>query len=94
MRPQTPTVPLQSERPDTPGAAATAAASAWRRLEGSRVAIALSDGTRLEDCELVSVGRGGARTLWIATNGIDMFIASDDVSGVWLSSGAVESSAA
>jgi hypothetical protein len=51
--------------------------------EGRRVSVALADGSRIDDCQLVSAGRNGARTLWLFTNGADMFVALTDVTDVW-----------
>lgn len=52
-------------------------------LEGSRVSLALADGSRLDDCELVSAGRHRVGTLWLFTNGTDRFVALCDVVDVW-----------
>jgi hypothetical protein len=54
-----------------------------KALEGHRVGLALKGGQRLDDCELVSVGRAAKRTLWVYTNGADEFVAVDDVLDVW-----------
>jgi hypothetical protein len=51
-------------------------------LEGSRVSVALVDGSRIDDCELVSVGHG-AQSLWLHTNGADTFVAHMDVIDLW-----------
>ena len=37
----------------------------YRQLEGHHVSVSLADGSRLDDCELVSAGRGHASTLWL-----------------------------
>jgi hypothetical protein len=52
-------------------------------LEGSRVSVALVDGSRIDDCELVSVGHHGAQSLWLHTNGADTFVAHMDVTDLW-----------
>jgi hypothetical protein len=49
-----------------------------RRLEGQHVSVCLCDGTRLDDCQLVSAGRGGS-TLWLVDAGEDRFVSVDDV---------------
>ena len=54
-----------------------------RSLEGRRINVSLSDGSRIDDCELVSSGRAGVRTLWVFTNGTDSFVPLHDVVDVW-----------
>ena len=54
-----------------------------RKLEGQQVCMALADGSRIEDCDLVSAGRGRAKTIWVYVNGIDAFLQSADVVAVW-----------
>jgi hypothetical protein len=56
-----------------------------RSHEGHRVSVALVDGTRIDDCMLVSVGRGGAGSAWLAQDTNDLFIRWDDVVDVWTS---------
>jgi hypothetical protein len=51
-------------------------------LEGRRVSVALADGSRLDDCELVSAGHGAA-TLWLFVNGNDVFIPVERVTDAW-----------
>ena len=51
-------------------------------LEGRRVSLALVDGSRLDDCELVSAGHGTA-TLWLYVNGGDLFVPVADVTDAW-----------
>ena len=53
-----------------------------RQWEGRQVSVALADGSRIDDCQLVSAGRCAA-TLWLFTNGSDLFVALDDVTAVW-----------
>jgi hypothetical protein len=53
-----------------------------RYLEGRHVNVALTDGSRLDDCELVSAGRRGVQSLWLYANGADTFVALVDVSEV------------
>ena len=50
-----------------------------RQWEGRQVSVALADGSRIDDCQLVSAGRSAAGTLWLFTNGADLFVALDDV---------------
>jgi hypothetical protein len=54
-----------------------------RGLEGQQVCVALADGSRIDDCSLVSAGRGRAKTIWVYVNGIDAFLQSADVVAVW-----------
>src|SRR5262245_49899928 len=51
-------------------------------LEGRQVNIILADGSRINDCQLVSSGRNRAWSLWVFTNGIDVFIPLDTVRDV------------
>ena len=53
-----------------------------QQWEGRQVSVALADGSRIDDCQLVSAGRS-AGTLWLFTNGVDLFVALDDVTAVW-----------
>jgi hypothetical protein len=52
-------------------------------LEGRRVSVALKDGSRIDDCQLVSSGRKGVTKLWLYTNGEDVFVPHRDVIDVW-----------
>lgn len=54
-----------------------------RYLEGRRVSVALADGSRIDDCELVSVGHHGVQSLWLYVNGADTFVPLVDVTDVW-----------
>jgi hypothetical protein len=54
-----------------------------RELEGRQVCVALADGSRIDDCSLVSVGHQRANILWVFTNGGDAFIPFGDVVAVW-----------
>ena len=54
-----------------------------RSLEGRRVSLALRGGTRLDDCQLVSAGRGHVASLWVFTNGADAFVDGDLVIDIW-----------
>ena len=53
-----------------------------RRLEGCNVNLALSDGTRMDDVQLVSA-RG--LTLWVFDGGEDVFVPIARVIDVWSS---------
>ncbi len=52
-------------------------------LEGRQVSLALRSGDRIDDAQLVSAGRNRAGTLWLFTNGADIFITEGDVIDVW-----------
>jgi hypothetical protein len=52
-------------------------------LEGRQVCVALADGQRIDDCQLVSAGRGRTETLWLFTNGADAFISLGQVVDLW-----------
>jgi hypothetical protein len=58
-----------------------------RSFEGRTVSLALADGSRLDDCQLVSAGRHGTGTLWLYENGADRFVALDAVVDLWESAG-------
>jgi hypothetical protein len=53
-----------------------------RYLEGRQVSIALADGSRIDDCELVSGGHG-VEQLWLYTNGADVFLPLEHVTDLW-----------
>jgi len=52
-------------------------------LEGQQVSVALRNGSRIDDCQLVSAGRATTTTLWLFSNGADMFVSLGDVVDVW-----------
>jgi hypothetical protein len=54
-----------------------------RSYEGRRVSLALADGSRLDDCLLVSVGRGNAESAWLAAADHDLFVPWHEVLEVW-----------
>ena len=54
-----------------------------RSYEGEQVNLALRDGTRLDDCNLVSGGRNRLDNLWLFVNGEDVFVARSDVVDLW-----------
>jgi hypothetical protein len=57
--------------------------SKLRQLEGGRVSLALADGSRIDDSSLVSVGRGPSATLWVFSNGCDLFIPCAEIVDAW-----------
>jgi len=50
------------------------------QLEGRQVSVALIDGSRIDDCQLVLAGRF---KLWVFVNGHDAFVRVDRVTDVW-----------
>jgi hypothetical protein len=52
-------------------------------LEGYRVSVALVDGSRIDDCQLVSAGHHGDDRLWLYSNGADTFVPIVDVADLW-----------
>ena len=53
-------------------------------LMGSNVSVALDDGARLDDCQLISVRRSrGVRTAWIFSDGEDRFVPIHAITDVW-----------
>ena len=54
-----------------------------RELEGHRIGLALADGSRIDDCELVAVGRPHKGRVWVHTNGADAFVPLAEVVDFW-----------
>jgi hypothetical protein len=52
-------------------------------LEGRQVNVALRNGSRIDDCQLVCAPRARAETLWLFSNGADLFVSAGDVVDVW-----------
>jgi hypothetical protein len=52
-------------------------------IEGRTVNVSLRNGTRIDDCQLVSSGRAGVDNLWLFPNGEDVFVLRSDVLDVW-----------
>ena len=52
-------------------------------LEGRQVSVALRNGSRIDDCQLVSAPRPGTATLWLFSNGIDVFVPVRQVLDLW-----------
>lgn len=55
----------------------------FRKLEGHHISLALVDGTRIDDCQLISVSRHRNGTVWVYTEGDDRFIPIADVIDFW-----------
>lgn len=54
-----------------------------RSLEGRTVHVALTDGSRLDGCQLVSVGRRTVGHVWLFADGADHFIPFERVLDLW-----------
>ena len=54
-----------------------------RHLEGQRISLALGDGSRIDDCQLVSAPRGQSDRVWVCAGGRDLFFAVKDIADVW-----------
>ena len=52
-------------------------------LEGRHVSVALRDGSRIDDCQLVSASRPGAQTVWLFVDGIDVFLPVAAILEMW-----------
>ena len=55
----------------------------FQPFEGRRVCLALRNGSRIDDCQLVSAGRVCTETLWLFSNGIDVFVPIRQVVDLW-----------
>jgi len=55
----------------------------FRHLEGHHVSVALADGSRLDDCELVSAGRGAAASIWVHDGIDDRILPAADIIDLW-----------
>ena len=54
-----------------------------RDLEGREVSLALADGSRLDAVTLVSAGRGRTPSVWIYTDGMDVFVPRPTIVDAW-----------
>jgi len=52
-------------------------------LQGRQVSVALDDGSRIDDCQLVSYGRHNVATVWLVADGADVFVPVDRVVDIW-----------
>jgi hypothetical protein len=55
----------------------------FRCFEGHQVSLALTDGSTIDDCQLVSLGRDGVENLWVFANGADCFVPHAAVVDLW-----------
>lgn len=58
-----------------------------QQWEGRQVNVALADGSRIDDCQLVSAGRNGGTSLWLFTNGADVFVPLGNITAIWETGG-------
>ncbi len=58
-------------------------ARALTALEGRHVSVALTDGSRIDDCQLVSAGRREFQRVWLFVGGMDTFLSPFEVVAVW-----------
>jgi hypothetical protein len=54
-----------------------------RHLEGRRIGLVLTDGSRILDAQLISAGRPGLSSAWILIDGTDSFIPVMTVIEAW-----------
>lgn len=53
-------------------------------LVGRSVGLALNDGTRFDDCHLLSIaGARAVTTAWIVLSGVDVFVPVETIDDVW-----------
>jgi hypothetical protein len=79
----------QAEANSNDGEGRAVKSDGLRELEGRQINVALANGGRIDDCQLVSAGRSVAGTLWLFTNGSDLFVDIGEVIAVWESGGCV-----
>jgi hypothetical protein len=65
------------------GGMTRAEVAATTQLEGRTVNLALVGGHRYDECQLVSVPRRRAKTFWVFTSGVDVFVPADHVLEIW-----------
>ena len=54
-----------------------------RTLEGLQVNVAFHDGSRIDDCQLISAGRPGTGTVWLFAQGMDVFLPASTIVDCW-----------
>jgi hypothetical protein len=54
-----------------------------KSMEGRQVGVSLRNGERIDDSQLVSGGRRRLGSLWLFSNGEDVFVPLSDVVDVW-----------
>jgi hypothetical protein len=53
-----------------------------RAAQGQRVTVELTDGTSLNDCVVVSVGRLWARSVWLVKGDTDLFRTPEEIADI------------
>lgn len=54
-----------------------------RDLEGHQVSLSLVNGSRIDDCQMVSAACGPTENIWVFSNGADRFLALSEVVDCW-----------
>jgi hypothetical protein len=54
-----------------------------RRLEGRCISLALKCGSRIDECQLVSVASHRRMSVWIYAQGEDLFVPVGEIQSVW-----------
>jgi hypothetical protein len=54
-----------------------------RTLQGRHVNVAFHDGSRIDDCQLISAGRPGTGTVWLFAQGMDLFLPTSTIADCW-----------
>jgi hypothetical protein len=52
-------------------------------LEGRRVSVALRNGSRIDDSQLVSSGRNQETAIWLFCNNVDVFVPWTEIVALW-----------
>ena len=65
------------------GSNLTEAPRRLRDLEGCRVNLSLTNGSRLESVEVVSAGHGRLSSLWLELDGTDLFIKKAEILNIY-----------
>lgn len=52
-------------------------------LRGRQVGLVLADGTRIDECRLLSAGHPPTNTVWLVSDGADVLVRRDELMAVW-----------
>ena len=55
----------------------------FRDFEGHRVSLSLVNGSRIDDCQMLSAARGPTENIWVFSNGVDRCVALSEVLDCW-----------